>query len=151
MAWSPDGSLLAIGSNDSDIYVCAFPGGTVQAVLQGHSHVVAGVEYHPSGRLLASHSHDQTARLWPVSPDRELVIPGENVVGFSPDGCSLTTWSLEGLTQWELGDPGDCLNIMSCGPGPTFPIRDIAFASDGRLLACTSKDGVQLWTHAGRA
>ena len=78
LAWSPDGSVLALGSNDHNIYLCSFPGGTVQAVLRGHEHVITRVAYHPSGRLLASTSHDDTTRLWCFSPGGELVLPGSD-------------------------------------------------------------------------
>src|SRR5262249_50991384 len=68
LAWGPDGSLLAVGNRNSDIYLCAFPGGKIQAVLRGHEHVVTRIEFPPSGRLLASPSHDGTTRLWCFSP-----------------------------------------------------------------------------------
>jgi serine/threonine protein kinase/WD40 repeat protein len=148
LAWSPDGSLLALGGNDTNIYLCKIPGGKVQAVLRGHEHMVIGVEFHPSGRLLASCSHDDTTRLWSFAPGGELVLPGEKGTCFSRDGRRLTTSSWRGLTEWELTDPGGCLHYLPYGEGPTWRSWGVAFAPDGRLLASASPDGALLWDAA---
>jgi WD40 repeat protein len=145
LAWSPDGSLLAVGSTDSNIYLCTFPGGSIQAVLRGHEHFVTRLEYHPSGRLLASCSHDDSTRLWCFSPGGQLVLPGERLLGFSRAGSRLTTVSVKGATEWELADPGDCLHYLPYGQGPSRGPWGIAFAPDGRLLASASQDGALLW------
>jgi WD40 repeat protein len=148
LAWSPDGSLLAVGSCDTNIYVYSFPGGKVQAVLRGHEHMVTGVEFHPSGRLLASSSHDDTTRLWCFAPGGELVLPGENARRFSTDGRRLITGSWRGVTEWEVADPGGCLHYLPFGEGPSWQGRGVAFAPDGRLLASASEDGALLWDAA---
>jgi serine/threonine protein kinase/WD40 repeat protein len=149
LAWSADGALLAVGSTDTNIYLCAFPGGNIQAVLRGHEHVITGVEFHPSGRLLASTSHDDTTRLWCFSPGGELVLPGESLLGFSRDGRRLTTGYWQGVTtEWEPADPGDCLRYLPHGQGPSRGPWAIAFTPDGRLLASASQDGVLLWDTA---
>jgi WD40 repeat protein len=150
LAWGPGGSLLAVGSTDTNLYVCTPSRGEVRAVLRGHELAVTGVEYHPSGRLLASTSHDDTTRLWCFSPGGELVLPGEKLLGFSPDGRRLTTWSRQGVTtEWEIEGPGDCLRYLPHGPGPRPGPWGVAFAPpDGRLLASASLDGVLLWDAA---
>jgi serine/threonine protein kinase/WD40 repeat protein len=148
LAWSPDGSMLALGSTDSRIRLCSFPGGNVQAVLRGHDHVITRVLYHPSGRLLASTSHDDTARLWWFSPGGELVLPGEQLLGFSPDGRRLTTASQEGVTQWEVTDPRGCVHYLPYGEFPSGGAWGVAFAPDNRMLASASPGGVLLWDAA---
>jgi WD40 repeat protein/serine/threonine protein kinase len=148
LGWSPDGSLLAVGSTDTNIYVCTFPGGNIQAVLRGHKHLITRIEYHPSGRLLASTGHDDTTRLWCFSPGRELVLPGETLLRFSRDGRRLTTGSCQGVAEWELADPGNCLHYLPHGEGPSRGPWGVAFAPDDRLLASASQDGVLLWDAA---
>ena len=128
---------------------CArFPEGTFRRCCAVTNMSSRAVEYHPSGRLLASTSHDDTTRLWCFSPGGELVLPGERLLGFSRDGRRLITASREGVTQWELVDPGDCLHYLPYGEGPTRGPWGIAFAPDGRLLASASLDGVLLWDAA---
>jgi WD40 repeat protein len=148
LAWSPDGSLLGVWSPDNSIYLCTFSGGKVEAVLRGHEHAVTGAEFHPSGRLLASTSHDDTTHLWCFSPGGELVLPGEHLQGFSRDGRRLTTGAGRGVTEWQLADPGDCLRYLPHGQGPSRGPWGVAFAPDGRLLASPSLDGVLLWDAA---
>ena len=109
---------------------------------------ITRVAYHPSGRLLASTSHDDTTRLWCFSPGGELVLPGERLRGFSRDGRRLITASREGVTLWELVDPRDCLHYLPYGEVPTGGDWGVAFAPDNRLLASASPDGVLLWDAA---
>jgi serine/threonine protein kinase/WD40 repeat protein len=145
LAWSPDSSLLAIGSRDNNIYLWHLRGEKIQATLHGHEGVVTGVEYHPSGQLLASSSHDDTTRLWFFPSGEELVLPGEQMQGFSRDGRRLVTWTRRrtGTTEWELANPGDYLHYLAHGHGPVRQ-DGIAFTPDGRLLVFTDQDGVAL-------
>jgi serine/threonine protein kinase len=147
LAWSPDGSLLAIGSRDTNIYVCTFPGGNRLEVLPGHESVVTGLAYYPSGRLLASCSHDDTIRLWFFPSGGDLVLPGEQLAGFSSNGRWLASWSRRrtDVTVWEVADPGVYLHYL---PHGRIRPEGIAFAPESRLLAFTNQDGVHLWDAA---
>jgi serine/threonine protein kinase/WD40 repeat protein len=147
LAWSPDGSLLAVGSRDSNIYIHGFPGGNRLEVLRGHQAMVTNLAYHPAGQLLASCSHDDTIRLWFVPSGGELVLPGEQLGGFSRDGRWLVSFSRRrtGVTVWEVADPGVYLHYL---PSGRIRGEGIAFAPDSRLLAFTNEDGVHLWDAA---
>jgi serine/threonine protein kinase/WD40 repeat protein len=149
LAWSPDGSLLAIGGIDTYISLFTFPGGDPQAVFRGHEHVVTGLKFHPSGRMLASGSHDGTTRLWSLAPGGELVLPGESpFLGFSRDGRRLVTHSGKAATEWELADPGDIVHYFPNGGGPTPGPWSVSFSPKGALLASASQRGVLLWDAA---
>ncbi len=65
---------FATGSADCDIKLWNTACSTAQAALQGHSSRIAKVEWHPSGKFLASTSYDYTWRFWDVERQEELLL-----------------------------------------------------------------------------
>lgn len=148
VAFSPDGTLLAVGTATSDVWLYDVPGGTPLLTCQGHSDAVWSVAFSPDGQTLVSSSDDQTIRLWDTATGQCFrVIQGhENrvrSVAFSPDGNLLASAS-EDLTV-RLWNPhsGACLRTLL---GHSARIWSVAFSPDGRLLATGSTDqSVRLW------
>ncbi len=63
-AFSPDGSLLAIGARDGLIYLLNTADGSLVHTLVGHTDLVSSVAFSTDGASLASASYDGTIHIW---------------------------------------------------------------------------------------
>ena len=78
IAFSPDGKLLASGSEDMTIRLWEIHTGQVRHILQGHAQWYA-VAFSPDGQILVSSGGDETIRLWDVETGeclQTLQLPG---------------------------------------------------------------------------
>jgi WD40 repeat protein len=94
-AFSPDGTVLAIGYDRGKIELWDVGTLALRETLLGHTTVISGLAFSPDGRTLVSGSFDLTARLWDVATGEELLTlgapPGASLrqPRFSPDGRTL--------------------------------------------------------------
>ena len=111
VAFSPDGSLLAGGSDDDRIRLWNTADYTLVGTWVGHSRWVNGVAFSPDGSLLVSGSHDYQVGIWAV-PSGELLklLPGHETVvlrvAVNPQGTLIASISWDGTVRlW--GVPGE--------------------------------------------
>jgi WD40 repeat protein len=148
VAFSPDGCLLASGSEDHTIRLWEVSTGECLKVLQGHTHWVRSVAFSPDGSLLVSGSNDHTIRLWEASTGECLkVLQGHTAwvvtMAISPDGHLVASGSEDHTVRlWEVST-GECLKVLQ---DHTAWVLAVAFSPDGRLLASSGDDlAVRFW------
>jgi WD40 repeat protein len=103
LAFSPDGSILAVCHYDGTIALRDGPSGLDRKVLKGHGPVALSASFSANGKWLAS-SRDKSIRLWEVATGAELLRLDGHVyhawsAEISPDGRTIlsSSWDLTAL------------------------------------------------------
>ncbi len=73
VAFSPNGEILATGSDDNTIKLWEVKTGQEIATLSGHSWSVTGLIFDLTGEFLISSSKDKTIKIWRVSNQEEII------------------------------------------------------------------------------
>jgi WD40 repeat protein len=66
LAFSPDGQLLASGSDDRTVIIWEIPSGKSKRTLKGHDLTVLSLAFSPDGSLVASGGGNASVFLWEV-------------------------------------------------------------------------------------
>ena len=156
VAFSPDGSLLAVASS---IGIWLYDAATSRelALLLGHTSEVTSVSFSPDGSTLASGSADGTVKLWDVATRRNIAtLRGHrnNVtsVSFSPDGSTLASGARYGTVKlWDVATRRN-IATLEAHTSTRGGVLSVSFSPDGSTLASGSHDDtvVKLWDVATR-
>ncbi len=150
VTFSPDGALLAAGTENGEIRLWHITDGKPQFIYEGHgSHSVNTVTFHPyNNNLLASGGGDQTVRVWNVTTGQCLHLfkghsSGIRSVVFHPNRKIIASSSSDHTIRFWSLDTGDCVKVLS---GHTDTVRSISFSLDGQVLASASHDQtIKIW------
>jgi len=144
LAWSPDGTRLAVSTEDGDVYLWDMVRGS-QRIFRGHSEPCIRLTFSPDGELLASGSRDGTTRLWDVAQGQTLVIATDGLAHtFSHDGDRIGYWKPStGFGTWRLVR-SESYNLLVC-PKSEGAFLSVDLSPSGRWCIATQSRGVRIW------
>ncbi|MFS0519401.1 NB-ARC domain-containing protein [Nostoc sp. UIC 10607] len=148
LAFSPNGEILASGSNDQTVRLWNVHTGQCLKTLRGHTSWVQSLAFSPDGEILASGSKDQTIKLWRVHTGeclRTLSGHSNRVIftAFTSNGETLVSGGEDQTVRvWDV-NTGSCLQVLKI---PINWVLSITLSPDGQTLATGSdRTTVKLW------
>jgi WD40 repeat protein/energy-coupling factor transporter ATP-binding protein EcfA2 len=151
--FSPDGRLIATGSEDKTVKLWDAASHQEIATLSGHTDSINHIAFSPDSKTLASASEDKTVKLWDTASHQEIATlsgheEGVYAIAFSPDGKTLASASLDNTVKlWDTTSHQAIATLK----GHEMGVYAVAFSPDGKMLASGSVDKtVKLWDTASR-
>ena len=154
VAFSPDSSILASGSDDPDdprtIKLWNVATGQLIRGWNAGNGTVSALAFDPRGQVLVSGhlAKQEGVRLWDVASGRQLATFAGHTdrvrtVAISPDGKTLASSGTDRQIRiWDM-ETRRCLRILN---DHVKVVYQVAFSPDGLLLASASGDfAVNLW------
>lgn len=159
ISWAPGATIegsnvssgsvnLASGGAEGKVHLWNLEQDTPVSTLVGHNQRVCRVEFHPSGKYVASASEDTTWRLWDVETTTELLLQeghsrGVFCLNFNGDGSLLASAGMDSIGRiWDLRT-GRTVMILD---GHIRPIYALDWSTDGHRVLSGSGDGwIKCW------
>ncbi|MBR9997605.1 MAG: High-affnity carbon uptake protein Hat/HatR [Cyclobacteriaceae bacterium] len=156
MALSPDGKILALGSEKGKVILLNTSNVDLEFVLMEHrDSPVISIAFHPGKNILAVGFDNGNVELYDISkgmekPEKlEEELPGHGAgisnIKFSRDGRLLATASLDGTIQLWESDNLNNLPITFSDHGGNY-VWDLSFSPDGNYLISGCENGlIKIW------
>ncbi|WP_162942087.1 WD40 repeat domain-containing protein [Desertimonas flava] len=112
IAFSPDGDIIATGSDDTTIRLWERSSGDEIDTLEGHTDLVQALAFSGDGKQLVSGGEDFTVRVWDVDDGVSLGNPWRwadstiTSIAVTADGRSLVAANGEFVVRWAFGERG---------------------------------------------
>ena len=144
IAYSADGSLLAVGAASGEVHVFDARTGRVRWKALAHPGGVLALGLSPTACVLASAGQDGVARLSLEDGTKLAELPGKSGwvehLAWSPAGGKLATASGKTVRLWDAdGSP-----LLETEPHASA-VTGVAWSSSGKQLATCCYGGVHLW------
>jgi len=147
-AIAPNGDKVAIGFENGLLQLHDLPTRTLGPTqLTVHTKDIQRLAFSPDGKLLASASLDNTAKLWKVEDNQLTLIKpiehqaGVNAVAFSTDGKTLFTASYDG----KMGEFNIDTQNLKFHPLYEKDMNSISWNATGDTMLTTSDNQALLW------
>ncbi|MEP7289142.1 MAG: WD40 repeat domain-containing protein [Chloroflexota bacterium] len=144
VAWSPDGSKLAIGSSNGTVYIQDAATGKFIRNWHAHTDKVSALAWKPDGSQLVTASLDRRLRIWDIATGKMLTDFPSNIeqvlaLGWSPDSKRILSISVEAeMGKLKIWDTlGTLLESRAAGTSVW-----LAWSPDGSKLAVSVALGV---------
>ncbi len=148
VAFSPDGTRLAAGGDDSRVVIVDVASGGLIAEIRGFAGRIQSVAFSPDGRQVLTAGKDPTLRLWDAATGdlvRTFVGHGLEVLSaiFHPDGTRIASGGHDrSIRIWDVATGDELVRL----PGHSWYVFSLAFSPDGETLVSGSGDStVRLW------
>ena len=153
VAWSRDGSLLAVGTFQGEVTITDRDGKELKLLRIPERDRIGAVQFSPDGRLVAAASMAlerprpgaERVTIWDWRSGRVVRTLRALAEGmaFSADGRRIATTPLVGPARiWEVSSG----RVLATLAGHTGAVMDVAFAPDDSVVATGSTDStIRLW------
>ena len=128
VAFSPDGSLLVIGSSDGTVHFFSTDDwGAVGRPVEAHTARVTSLAFAPGGRMLATGAADGTVALWDVATRKPIGTP----LSLGPETYTSAVFSPDGSYLFAVSTGGEGVRLNA---SPEAWKRHACILSAGRDL-----------------